>query len=157
MKSVRILSKTTLTSLINVRHGEIVYIEKDYNPNLAIKVGKVFTDRHSYTHLCNKNSFKPQIPLYVDLGNWDFKAKKFLRTQKIYGYTYYELNKNFSIILFRNENNAVFYITVPTMNIPIFETCYLHNIELQDHWWHSSDDLSELLCFVMKTLKPQNS
>lgn len=147
----------TPTALINVRNGEIIYIKKDYNPNLALKIGKVFTDRHSYPSLCNKTSIKPQIAIYIDLGNWDLIAKKFLNSQHLSGYIRYELNNNFSIILFKGEGNSVIYITLPTMNIPIFEACYLQNISLLNDWWQSSDDLLELYSFIMKTVKAHTS
>lgn len=143
----------TSTALINVKNGKIIYINKDYNPNLALKIGKVFTDRHSYSSLCKKTSMKPQITIYIDLGNWDLEAKKFLLSQHLSGYTRYELNKNFSIIFFKGEGNSVFYLTLPQMNVPIFEVCYLQNMPLLNGWWKSSNDLQELLCFIMKTPK----
>lgn len=96
---------------------------------------------------------KPQITIYIDLGNWDLEAKKFLRSQHLSGYTRYELNKNFSIIFFKGEGNSVFYLTLPQMNVPIFEVCYLQNMPLLNGWWKSSNDLQELLCFIMKTPK----
>lgn len=89
------------------------------------KSGRFYPDRHSYPSLCNKTSIKPQIAIYIDLGNWDLTAKKFLNSQHLSGYIRYELNNNFSIILFKGEGNSVIYITLPTMNIPIFEACYL--------------------------------
>ncbi len=147
----------TSTALINVKNGEIIYIKKDYNPNLALKIGKVFTDRHSYPSLCKKASMKTQIAIYIDLGNWDLTAKKFLSSQDLSGYIRYELNKNFSIILFKGEGNSVFYLTLPQMNVPIFEVCYLQNIPLLNDWWESSNDLLELLCFIMKTTKSHTS
>lgn len=99
----------------------------------------------------------PQISIYIDLGNWDLTAKKFLNSQHLSGYIRYELNNNFSIILFKGEGNSVIYITLPTMNIPIFEACYLQNISLLNDWWQSSDDLLELYSFIMKTVKAHTS
>ena len=151
------INSPTSTALINVRDGEIVYIKKDYNPNLALKIGKLFTDRYSYPSLCNKASIKTHTAIYIDLANWDLSAKKFLYSQHLSGYIRYELNNNFSIILFKGESNSIFYITLPTINLPIFELCYLQNIPLLNDWWQSSDDLLELYSFIMKTIKTQTS
>lgn len=144
---------STPTALINVKNGEIVYIKKDYNPNLALQIGKIFTDRHSYPLLYNKTSPNPKIAIYVDLGNWDFLAKRFLNAQCLSGYIRYELNNHFSIILFKSNSTSIFFITLPTMNVPIFEKCYLQNIELLEDWWRSESDLIELYSFIMKTIK----
>ena len=102
---------------------------------------------------------KPQIAIYIDLGNWDLTAKKFLNSQHLSGYIRYELNNNFSIILFKGEGNSVIYITLPTMNIPIFEACYLQNISFTKMTVAKVliDLLLELYSFIMKTIKAHTS
>lgn len=143
----------TPTALVNVNKGEILFIKKSFNSNLAIKIGKVFTDRHSYPILCREFNLKLQIKIYIDIANWDLIARKFLNSQCFLGYIRYELNDNFSVIFLKGIDNLVFFITLPTMNIPVFEAFYLKDIELLNDWWQSTDDLLELCSFIMKTVK----
>lgn len=139
-----------LSCLIDTDKCTDVISQKDYDKNIARIVKIIFTDRSSYFRLLNEHVDVLNYCLFVDLGNWDLAARKFLKEVIIEGYCIYRINENFAFVLLKGEKEITYLISMPIFSVSLFQTTYLKEYVNLIKWWGTAEQLKYMYAYMLK-------
>lgn len=122
--------------LINLEERtQFMFFNKFALTNLATEVKILFMDRNHYEVNISKCPQLIQYDTFVDIGNVDSYAIKFIKDEAVIDYYIKNINNNFCVLFFRGSYNTAFFLMYPLVYVMTLIRTHFNDLVLQDNWW----------------------